>query len=363
MSQNQFWHLLAKKLSGEASAEEITKLETLMREHPEWVYAAAHIEDLWKIQQPEQDQYDTELAFEIHLNKLKEQGIYLQDIETTSSVSDFMPPENRPRKKGVLLFSSVFVFASVMAFVFIKPFDKKQQLEPTAKNYSEVSTRLGSKSKLVLPDSTIVWLNSGSKLSYSENFGRSNRNTILSGEAFFEVRKSDIPFIIETNSIKVKVLGTAFNVKSYPNEKTTETSLIRGTVEVTLNKRPGEKFILKPNEKLVVSNEATDTIASKKKKDPIVVLSGLTHFEVDQTIIETSWVNNKLVFQNDTFSEIAKKMERWYNVSIQITDEQLAQTRLTGTFENESVKQALTALQITAPFKFVITENEIIISK
>jgi len=363
MSQNRFWHLLAKKLTGESSAEEMIELEALMRDHPEWVYAAAHIEDLWKIQPSEQNQYDAELAFELHLNKLKQQGIYLQDLDTPLSFRNFNNSENKTNRNRILLFGSLSLFVFVMVFVFVRPFNKQPLTEQAAKNYSEVSTRLGSKSKLILPDSSVVWLNAGSKLTYSENFGKTNRNTILSGEAFFDVKKSEIPFIIETGSIKVKVLGTAFNVKSYPNEKTTETSLIRGTVEVTLNKRPGEKFILKPNEKLVVSNESVDTATTKKKKEPIVVLSGLTHFETDQTIIETSWVDNKLVFQNETFSEIAKKMERWYNVSIEIKDEQLAQTRLTGTFENETVRQALSALQITTAFKFLMTENQIIISK
>ena len=121
---------------------------------------------------------------------------------------------------------------------------------------SEISTRYGSRTKLLLPDSTQVWLNSGSKLSYNKTYGNGTREVTLSGEAYFDVVKNPAhPFIIHTVNIDIKVLGTAFNVKSFPGEKNTETSLIRGSIEVTFKNRPSEKIILKPNEKLITANE------------------------------------------------------------------------------------------------------------
>lgn len=337
-------------------------MEQLMRDHPEWVYAAAHIADLWQVQPIEQGQYDSELAFELHLNRLKSEGVYLPELERPATLSDFFPGP-KPKRKSHLFAAGFALTALFSILLFIKPFEKRAPTPLKANTFSEVSTRLGSKSKLVLPDSTVVWLNAGSKLTYNEDFGVDNRNTVLSGEAFFEVKKSSIPFIIETNAVKIKVLGTAFNVKSYPNEKTTETALIHGSVEITLNQRPGEKFILKPHEKLVVSNEPAQATAVREKKEPIVVLSSLTHSETDQSILETSWVENKLVFQNETFEELAKKLERWFNVSIEIKDEKLAAARLTGTFDNETVREALAALQISTPFRFTIEANHITILK
>ena len=91
----------------------------------------------------------------------------------------------------------------------------------------------------------------------------------------------------------------------------------------------------------------------------IVVLSGLTHSKNDNTIIETSWVQNKLVFQDESFAEIVKKLERWYDVRIEIRDEKLGQLRMTGTFENETIRQALTALQIASPFNFNMNQSMI----
>jgi transmembrane sensor len=363
MSQNRFWNLLAKKLTGEALPAELSELEQIMKANPEWVYPAEHIENLWKLRIKERDAYDAELAFELHLNQQKKNGLNFPDLDTPLDTGLFDPPPSRKRFRNALV---ALLLLCVSGLIW--KYTTRTGGLSSKKAFSEVSTRPGSRSKLVLPDSTVVWLNAGSKLTYSEQFGITNRNTTLTGEAFFDVKKSHIPFIIHANSVQIKVLGTAFNVKSYPNEKTTETSLIRGRLEITLDKRPGEKFILKPNEKLVIANEMGNEMEEARaepelKKEPIVVLGGLTRNRDDNTILETSWVENKLEFQDEPFAEIAKKMERWYDVTIEIKDEKMAGQRLTGTFEKEDIKQALTALQIAYPFNFTINNNHIIITQ
>lgn len=362
MTENRYWNLFAKKLSGEATAEEIRELENLIKANPDLVYSAEIIENLWRLNYPETSLYDSELAFELHVTNLKSQGIDLAGVKTPSSLPGDDP--FRPKKKRNWL-----AVSAALAILFVAGFMWRYSSKETApvpqKNYSEVSTRFGSKTKLVLPDSSVVWLNAGSTLTYNENFGMTSRTTTLSGEAYFDVKKSTIPFIINANGLHIKVLGTAFNVKSYPNEKTTETSLVRGRVEVTHDRRPGEVFILKPDEKLVISNEEEEKgqeAGAPQKTEPKVLLSSLTHSD-DNTIIETSWVENKLVFQDEPFEEVARKMERWYNVAITIKDENIARLRLTGTFENENIRQALAALKIAFPFNFTMTENDIIITR
>ncbi|MFL5738644.1 MAG: FecR family protein [Flavisolibacter sp.] len=361
MSQNRFWNLLAKKFSGEAMPEEVQELEKLLRNNPEWVFAAEQIEALWKLQAKEDDRYEAELAFELHLHKQNRNGLYFPELHSPAVVPSLVNPKKFSRFRVIALavLGSVVLFMSGLTWNNLA--SKKEVL--LKKGLSEVSTKPGSKSKLVLPDSTVVWLNAGSRLTYNEQFGVSNRNTTLTGEAFFDVKKSSVPFIILAGQVHIKVMGTSFNVKSYPNEKTTETTLIRGRVEITLDHRPGEKFILRPNEKLVVSNELEEVKQKQvEKKEPLVVLANLTHTG-DNTIIETSWVDNKLVFQDESFIDVARKMERWYGVSIDIRDEKIAQYHLTGTFENETISQALSALQITAPFNFTFSQNKIFITQ
>jgi ferric-dicitrate binding protein FerR (iron transport regulator) len=364
MTENRYLNLLAKKLSGDATPGELQELESLVKAHPEWNYSTEIIENIWNVKTKETGSYDAEIAFELHAERLKKNGIILEEIETPSPLPLIETSHSGSRKK--IFYGLAFSALSfLLIFLLVRNHSSSQpaSLLPE-KTFSEVSTRYGSKTKLVLPDSSVVWLNAGSRLTYNEHFGVSNRNTTLTGEAYFDVKKSTIPFTISANGLHIKVLGTAFNVKSYPNEKTTETSLIRGRVEVTHDKRPGEVFILKPNEKLVIANEPAEeeTGTGEEKAEPKVLLAALTH-TIDKGIIETSWVNNKLVFQDESFEEVAKKMERWYDVRIDIKDEKIAQLHLNGTFENETVKQALTALQIAFDFDFTIHGNYITITR
>jgi len=359
MPQTIFWNLLAKKLAAEATAEELKELAELMRQHPDWLYAAQYIQDLWNIQKQDDKSTSAEEAFQKHLSFLKENGVELNPLEAETVF--LHPYVKKKRKKWLIPAVALLIIISLSTFLLFR----SSEVNPTSvsQHISEVTTKAGSRSKLVLPDSSIVWLNAGSKLTYNSEFGLKKREINLNGEAYFDVKRSKIPFIIKTDAIQIKVLGTAFNIKSYSDEKTTETSLVRGEVEITVNKRPGEKFILKPNEKLVIAHDINETrkIVTEQKA-PLIVLSKLTQLE-DNSILETSWVNNKLVFRDESFEDLAKKMERWYNVKVEIKDPEIGQIRLGGTFENETVVQALEALQITTGFHFEINSNQITITK
>jgi transmembrane sensor len=364
MAQNRFWNLLSKKLSGEASQGEIKELEILVKENPDLVYSAEQVENLWNLEPLDAHAYDAELAFHQHLNLLNKQGIYLPDLEQPLDINSFF--EKKPIRKRKSLRLGVLSFAiiiTVAIFWMLIPASQPRVLVQQKSFSGEVSTKMGNRTQMVLPDSTVVWLNAGSRLNYGEGFGITNRNTSLTGEAFFEVKKSDIPFIIHANSVHIKVLGTAFNVKSYPDDKNTETSLVRGKVEITIDKRPGEKIILKPNEKLIVANDISDEeMVRTTKPEPMVVLGSITHSN-DNTIIETSWIDNKLIFQDESFAELAVKMERWYGVEIEFSGEKIAKERLSGTFTKETIQEALEILQMTTAFHFNMKSDKIIITE
>lgn len=358
MSHTFFLNLLAKKISGEATPEELHELESVMKTNPDWAYQAEQIQNLWQYRNAS-DTSESTLAFEQHLEKMKTSGI---DFPQPPAADAFIE-RSRWRIKRIFAVSVAAIAVFVVALFIWNSKNNKKDLILLSKKFSEVSSPIGSKTKLILPDSTVVWLNAGSKLTYSEHFGISNRNTVLTGEAYFDVRHSTMPFTIHANGIQIKVLGTAFNVKAYPDEKTTETSLIRGRVEITLDKRPGELYILKPNEKLIVANEPEHIIAKpSERKDPITILGNLTHID-DSTIIETSWVENKLVFEDEPFTEVAKKMERWYGVRIDFADERIADYRMHGSFTKETIKEALDALKIGFHFNYKMEGNNIMIAK
>ena len=356
MHQHQFWNLLAKQLAGEASDEETQELTSLIKSYPELSYAAQHVSDIWKLPQP-LNKEETEKAFQKHLSRL-------QEYETEQSFNKSLAEKSvqHPYPKRWILPLVIVILCLSLATGFIL-WNRKQLTiaSPLSGQTEEIYTRPGTRTRLVLPDSSVVWLNAGSKLSYSHPFGITDRKVFLSGEAFFNVVKKAKPFIIHTNGVQIKVLGTTFNVRSYPSEKKIETSLVQGEVEVFLEKSPEKKYVLKPNEKLTLNTLEHHIPAGQKQQEAMAILSTL-HYLDNSTIAETSWVENKLVFNDEPFDDIAKRMERWYGVTIHFRNEKVKKERLSGVFEKENIIQALTALQETIPFQFSRKDNEITIT-
>ena len=224
-----------------------------------------------------------------------------------------------------------------------------------------------------MPDGTQVWLNVGSRIEYDRTYGKENRELTLTGEAYFDVvHDENKPFIIHTRQMNVKVLGTVFNVKAYAEDGITEAALIKGSIEVTFPGRPQEKLILKPNDKISIVNNRIyknkDTLRGNQpdhKEKPELALSKLSYQPADSTIIETAWVKNKLIFRSKTFEELSKDMERWFNVTFQVYDTTMLNQKFTGTFGNETITEALDALNLSIPFgyKFNKRNNTVAIYK
>jgi ferric-dicitrate binding protein FerR (iron transport regulator) len=345
----------------------LKELELLIREHPEWQHAVQNIGDVWTSRESI-DYLEAEDAFMLHQQRMKELNIDMGD--GVSYVSD-------RKTKNIRWYWAAAAAAIIGGFFLFNSITEMRSGDGTgkglAREVNEISTRPGSKSKIELPDGSIVWLNAGSKLTYDKNFGKELREVTLTGEGYFDVMKmKEKPFIIHTSSINIKVLGTVFNVKAYPEDKHTETSLIRGSVEVTIKNRPNDKIILSPSEKLIVENDAIIKKGKEKENNEntsaaaiktLMSVNKLKYSPVDSTVAETEWIKNRLVFRDESLAELAVRMERWFNVTIEITDETLQQKRVTGIFENETIDQALGALKISIPFKYDQTVNKIIIHR
>jgi len=367
MNQQQIWNLIAKKLSGEASNEELDLLADLLKKNPDLHYPMQTITDLWKHNKHHIKQ-TSDNAFDRHISRMDAMNIDFDSEKLNAEKNNYPAPDSfvtKKRRKIKMIFFSAFAIL-VVAMVIIKNIipGSKEQPAILQKSLSEISTRNGSKTNVVLPDGTIVKLNAGSQLTYDKDYGNTIREVNLTGEAFFDVVKNkEKPFIIHTKKINIKVLGTTFNVKSYPNEKT-ETSLVKGSIEITFKDIPNKKVILKPNEKLIIADKELPTSFTKTQpSEPAVAVSHLNYTRKDSTIVETAWVQNKLLFRNETFKELALQMERWYDISIRFNNPDMENLQFTGIFENETVQQALNALQLSAKFNYSIKDNEIEISK
>jgi len=366
MDNDHIWNLIAKKLAGEASASDLKELESALRLNPDLHYSLEALHDMWK-KKSQQEPEQSEIAFQKHMERMHSMGVDMGSKE--KSLSPDIYPYTTPRfmnwKSLAYIIAGFFLITVVFYFFSIR----NALVAPVSqKPVWEVETKNGSKTNLVLPDGSSVCLNAGSRLSYDSMYGSKIREVTLSGEAYFDVVKNpNKPFIIHTGKINIKVLGTVFDVKSYPGEKTMEASLIKGSIEVTIPSVSSKKIILRPNQKLVI--DKTEIVPAHSGNQPTVVhmpemsIQHLNRIGTDSVIAETGWMQNRLYFNDMSLQELLKNMERKYGVSFQVNDSSLYSIHFTGSFKDESLTQALDALRLTAAmstedFKYELKADE-----
>lgn len=190
----------------------------------------------------------------------------------------------------------------------------------------EIKAPAGTRAQFSLPDGTTGWLNSNSSLKYNGNFV-SKRQVILTGEAFFDVFKDKKnPFIVNTNEVAVKVLGTRFNIASYEDENNVEVVLEEGKL-LFIDKGINKSYKMNPDD-IVVYDKISKNFSIAKVESKKY----------------SSWTEGKIVFRNDPLDVIARKLERWYNVEIEIMSTNDNEPRLRATFIDESLEDVLSLL-------------------
>jgi transmembrane sensor len=220
----------------------------------------------------------------------------------------------------------------------------------------------GQRTHVKLPDSSSVWLNGGSSISYAVDFNRHLREVTAEGEVFFEVKRNpEKAFHVIANEIKVKVYGTSFNVKAFADEKQIETTLISGSLSVVALKEDGSEgseVFLQPNEKFIflrdskyvegmTSPAGQDARAMQQQATKDVLVPAKLQKNIN-TEKEKLWKDGKLVFRDETFAELAIRLERWYDVKIHFEDKNIRNYKFTGVFEKETINQAMDALMLSS---------------
>lgn len=241
------------------------------------------------------------------------------------------------RPMAIAALAIVFLMLGSLGFYYLKP---------GLNTFTEVVSEKGQRKEFTLPDGSRVWLNADTRIKYRKKFNEPVREVFLCGEAYFSVVKdASRPFIVKTYKLDIKVLGTVFNVKSYPGDKTIETTLVTGLVSIEKNadaklKDNAAPVLIKPKQKAIFSISAEQI-----KVEPV---------NIDKT---TSWRNGKLVFDNESIDGVIAKLQRWYGVQVEVTGKNNhTEDRYTLTIKDENIEEVIKLLQYTSRITFRVED-------
>jgi transmembrane sensor len=305
-------NLIVRYLNGNCTQEEQEELRVWIEESTEKKNDFFAIKDIWDSLKSPEDRTAEQLALFYKNQYLRSKSSRILWIRSLSAIA------------AILIVGLLF---SVL--VPTKNTDPSESVQV-------FSVPLGSRSKVILADGSEVSLNSGSELKYSSGFSSQNRVVSLTGEAFFSVKTDkEHPFTVKTTDFDIKVTGTKFNVCSYADNKYSTTTLAEGKISLQLKDDskilkviPGEKFQL----------------------DRKTLANSLSNADVES---EIAWKDDQFIFKNIPFSELAKRLERWYDIKLNYSDQKLQSYAFTGKFKNqETIWQVLDALKLIFPIDY-----------
>lgn len=209
-----------------------------------------------------------------------------------------------------------------------------------------ISSRQGMVSRFELADGTKVWLNSNSTLQFPTFFTGNLREVKLNGEAYFEVTKNEKqPFLVKAKDLSIEVLGTSFNVQSYDDDNLSEVVLVEGKVNLSLITGQVKKIFgtLHPGQRAIYKEDLQSVEA-----------------EEVEVVKYIAWREGNLIFRDDKMEDVVKRLSRWFNVEIVISDPEIKSYAYKATFRNENLIQVLNLLRISAPIDYQITGNTLL---
>lgn len=285
-------------------------------------------------------------------------------VDSEKAYSDFLARVSNKKSnagkifnwKSLSIAASIILISSIgLYFYFLNPLMGVGSQMPS---HTEINVPKGSTRKIVLPDGTKVSINAGSSLILEPDFGKSSRTIYLRGEAYFDIAKKDIPFIVNTDHYTIRDIGTIFNVKAYADDLSFETMVIEGEVQVegklAIDSDKSQMISVKQQQilKLNYAPSVKEIIPARKDFSEIVEVK-LQKISQSQAEVYTGWTEDFLVFEGKTFQEIIKIMERRYDVEIIIKDLNLKNYEYTGSFKNiDEVEKALKILDETTDINY-----------
>lgn len=315
MNNDRIWAHIARKISEEDNDEDVRKVDEWLSEKPVNKQIYRRLIEIWNFCDPS-----------VH----DEQSLF-SAIKRRITVY-----ENRP---GPQFYNTIFFkVAAVLVLIIVSNFmiyTFLKESKPERISYQEIVVPRGNRMKLVLPDSTFIWLNNESKLKYASNFSTGKREVELSGEAYFNVHHdTSHPFVVKVGNQKIRVLGTRFSVNAYPEDKMIETSLVEGSVIFQSDREIGgnSEFRLDPGNSLFY-DKMNNSLSTRK--------------------IESSyyqyWEKGVYAFKDESFESLSKKIKRIFNVEVVFEDNFLKKKTYTGTINiNDNIFILMEAIRRTS---------------
>lgn len=267
--------------------------------------------------------------------------------------------EQKPKVIKLSVFAKAASIAAitVLSFLFggltVYFLNRQPVVEPPKISYCQVVAPLGARSMVILPDSSEVWLNAGSKLTYSTEFNKSDRNLSLEGEAYFKVEKNkQLPFIVDAFGFLVQAVGTEFDVKAYDEDQTIETVLVKGKVKLdSRTEKIAEDVFLEPN------NKATYYKKETGNEQRLVINTNVDLFPL------ISWKEGKLAFKGELLNNLVVELGRKYNFRFEFESEDVKNLRFSGILKDETLQQVMDMITITSPINYRIDGKTVFIRK
>ncbi len=323
---NKIDNLIIRLFSDEANLEDKRKIAEWLDLSIENRKLFSDLREIWLSSgiQSNADNYDLEKAIQNFREKISETK---RDLKNQFNLLQFVK------------YAAIFILFLALPFIYYLG-TQNAGLDNTT---TTISCAYGDKSSITLPDSSIVSLNSGSKLTFNSDFKHGARKVFLVGEAFFSVTKDkNHPFRVKTSDVDIEVLGTEFNVKAYSDESLISTTLVEGSLKIS---SPYQNTKITPNQKLVFNKE------SKKMELQ----------ELADTSADTDWKDGRFVFRNESLEELAPKLRRWFDVDIVFADERVKKRRFTGVLERESILEVISYFDLSKFVECRVQGNKIIV--
>lgn len=324
--QNIPWDAISARLKNEADQEQIGQIQDWLDRSPEHPVILSEIMNTWLLSRNKTEFYQPDLT--INWQKL------MAKIKTRPKHKVIQTNYFRWIAAAAVL---ILVFLAGIGFddIFVNPSSKI--------SYTKIIAPEGNKTQVVLPDSTHVWLNSGSEIQYPSDYSAQNRNVSMKGECFFDVVKDPAhPMVVTGTKFKVKVFGTRFNVNEDNTKDIADVTLISGKVQVLSLQ---DKLIqdLKPGEQLVL-NEGKYHLQNAQNLDAL-----------------TAWLNNMMIFDNQPFENVIHYLEKWYGVKIQLDKDLYYSHNYTFKVKTESLREVLELISVITPIHYIIEGEQVTI--